>query len=116
MKIHRLSFYLLFAAFIWVAGCASPTPDPLAGWKVEIRNAPDAAIVRDYKRYVLTLPPKIQPSVRDYNIRFLEDGTGQHAIKIEIPYHGAYYEHVLIYNRNDERIKVITYSGGRYAS
>jgi hypothetical protein len=41
---------------------------------------------------------------------------GQHAVKIEIPLNGAYSEHVLFYDKENKRIKVIVYSGGRYAS
>ena len=51
-----------------------------------------------------------------YYAHDFEDGNGQHAIRIEIPLNGTWWEHVLIYNKNNTRIKVIKYANGHYAS
>jgi hypothetical protein len=100
------------------AGCVSPTPgpDPLAGWKVLLSHdyeALDKAITDNYQGYIHQLPPQ----ERKYagTVWFLEDGTGQHAVKIEIPLNHVWREHVLIYDKDNKRIKVIKYAGGRYA-
>jgi ligand-binding SRPBCC domain-containing protein len=45
-----------------------------------------------------------------------ENSAGQHAVKIETPVNGVYWEHVLIYDQNNKRIKTLKYFGGRYRS
>jgi hypothetical protein len=100
-----------------IIGCAAtkPAPDPLIGWSLEPIRQPDATIVKDYHDYIQNLPPKIRPYAQG-PFWFLKDDTGKHAIKFEIPLNGALTEHVLIYDKDDYRIKVIVYSGGRYSS
>ena len=46
-----------------------------------------------------------------------EDGTGQHAVRIEVDIEGknAWY-HILFYDKDSKRTKVIKYFKGRYMS
>lgn len=87
--------------------------NPVAGWQTE-SGEPDQAIQKDYQEY-LTKPLVDKHgfvSVADW----LKDGHGQHAIVIEEGRYDTYWHHVLIYDKNDKRIKVITYVGGHYQS
>ena len=43
-------------------------------------------------------------------------GTGQHAVNILLLLHGTYWNHVLVYDKNDKRTEVIKYVGGYYRS
>jgi hypothetical protein len=92
--------------------------NPLAGWHFCFSQDPNKlnkAITVDYQDYIQTLPPKERQFVQG-GISLFEDGTGRHAVKIEIPYYGVWREHVLIYDKDNKRIKVTTYSGGGYRS
>jgi hypothetical protein len=108
--------FLLVACSLLQTGCATSTPDPLAGWRFYRGDHFDKAITDDYKDYIQKLPPKIKYYIDPYSIWLFEDGTGQHAVKIEIPLHGTYREDVLFYDKDDKRIGVKVYSDGRYAS
>jgi hypothetical protein len=114
MKITR--FIFLLAAFVLVGGCAKPkpAPDPLVGWQGDFNEQPNQTIVSDYQDYIQKLPPTEKPysGVNDW----LKDGTGQHAIVIEVALNGTWWNHVLIYNKDDKRIKTIKYSPGHYRS
>jgi hypothetical protein len=93
------------AALVWVVGCA--TPNPLAGWHFSnldnLRSNP--AITADCHDYVQKLPSR-QKGFID-SVDYFEDGTGQHAVDIKIVFNGTRWEHVLIYNKENKRIKVI---------
>ena len=49
-------------------------------------------------------------------IFFFENETGQHAVQIRIGINGTSWEHILIYDKDNKRIKAIKYISGRYAS
>jgi hypothetical protein len=115
MKIARFTpQILLLAMLIWVAGCA--TPDPLAGWRSlgSDPNSVNKAIQVDYQDYIQKLPPE----PRDYGSEnsFFEDGAGQHAVRIFIPTHRTSWLYILIYDKENKRIKVIKhkYLNGGY--
>ena len=115
------TFHLLLATALWIIGCTAPKPasNPLAGWNYCFSQNPDKidkAIRNEYQDYIQKLPSEVRYYVPGGGINFFEDGTGQHAVKIEIPLHGVYSEHVLFYDKENKRVKVIIYSGGRYAS
>jgi hypothetical protein len=103
-----------------VTGCVmrSESYDPLKGWKggnsVFEGNVPDKVITEDYKLYVQSLPFYQRVAVDDFDIRVFNDGNGQHAIKISIPERGTWWQHLLIYDRDDRRMKVITWISGKY--
>jgi hypothetical protein len=127
MKI--LSFILLVAVFVFVAGCESTT-DPLVGWKTvasigyksgEMSATVDTlpgykAITDDVQNFVNKLPIRRrefgpgQIIERRYcywlgGITLFEDGTGRHAVKIGIDLGYSTQNYVLIYNKSNVRIK-----------
>jgi hypothetical protein len=109
-----LTFLVLFAALFWTTGCATHL-DPLAGWKPDFDSRPgDQAIEKDYHDYIQKLPPEEKKYAGP--IECFKDGTGQHAIVINIGINGTSWKHVLIYDKNDKRIKTVKYSSGNYRS
>jgi hypothetical protein len=119
MKITRFALPILLSAmFIWVTGCVAPkpTPDPLAGFYVSSLGNLDnnKAIMDDYKDYI---QKNLSAEERKYAgpIFYFEDGSGQHAVRIEIGLNGTSWEHVLIYDKDNKRIKTIKYVAGHYA-
>lgn len=100
-----------------VSGCScsasKPAPNPLAGWYFESHN-PNETIEEDYKNYIQNLPSEEGKYAGP--IHYFADGTGQHAIMIAIGINNKVWRHVLIYNKDDKRIKVIKYISGDYRS
>jgi hypothetical protein len=117
MNIARFTFCILLAMFLCGFGCSSskPAPDPLAGFHAASKGL-DQSIVNDYQNYIKNLSPEEKQNLGPYPTSFFEDGTGQHAVKIKIGLNGTSWEHVLIYDKDNKRIKAIKYSTGRYAS
>jgi hypothetical protein len=118
MSITRFAYCILLATFVFVVGCASPksTPDPLVGWNFCVSQDPgrlDKAIRDDYQDYIQKLPPKEKADVGIIDL--LEDKTGQHAVRIEISGYACWY-HILFYDKDNKRVKVIKYYVGRYMS
>ena len=78
---------------------------------------PDKAIGDDYHAYIDKLSPKERNGLRP--TFYFEDGNGQHAVAIEIGidgiWEGTYWKHVLIYDKENKRIKVIKYKDGHYS-
>lgn len=111
-----LTFLVMLTAFVWAVGCAGlgHHPDPLAGWKVDFHYPPNQTIVNDYQDYIQKLPPGekkyLGPS------EYFEDGTGQHAVRISVLLNGTEWAHILIYDKDNKRIRVIKYAAGRYMS
>jgi hypothetical protein len=117
----RLPIWILLAAFVCAVGCTTrkPTSDPLAGWHICRPQNPsrfNKAITDDYKDYIQKLPAEERFRVRDSNIWFLEDGTGQYAVNVQIPLNGTWWQHVLIYDKDNKRVKTIKYASGGYRS
>ena len=77
-------------------------------------NKLDKAIAANYQDYIQKLPSEERNYVG--TIHLFEDGAGRHAVKIEIGLNGTWWEHVLIYDKNNKRIKTIKYSSGGYRS
>jgi hypothetical protein len=102
--------------FLCGFGCSSskPAPDPLAGFRIYVNHDPDQTVTKDYQDYIQTLSPEERRRLGP--IQFFEDGTGQHAIDIVIGINGRLWRHVLIYDKDDKRIKTIKYATGYYAS
>jgi len=46
----------------------------------------------------------------------INDGAGQHAVQIEVALNGKWWRHILVYDKNNKRIKTIKYSPGHYRS
>ena len=119
MKITQFIFCLFLAVFVCGFGCTAskPTPDPLAGWQKDYTPDPsDQFIEKDYNDYIQTLSPEEKKYIGPYPATFFKDGTGQHAVKIEIGLNGVWWEHVLIYDKNGKRVRTIKYASGGYRS
>jgi hypothetical protein len=102
------------AMFVFSFGCATPkVADPLEGWNHCFNQDParlDQAIQDDYRDYIRKLPPKEQ-RVASYDYDY-EDGTGRHAVLITVGIYGTNWRHVLIYDKENKRIKTIKYADG----
>src|SRR5258706_11290623 len=100
------------------AGCSAPqhTPNPLTGWKHSQRARLDKAIVEDYQAYIQRLRPEERNAVDPDHVEALEDGLGGHAVRIEAALNGTFWEHALIYNRANNRVRTVKYVGGHYRS
>jgi hypothetical protein len=113
-----LYFPILLAALILTGGCATQTSDPLAGWKVLLSHDYekfDKAIKDDYQDFIQKLSPKERDHVGD--IGFFEDGTGQHAVSIQVfPRGDVEWHYALIYDKENKRIKVTKYGYSRIMS
>ena len=124
MNINRFVFYFLLTVTVCLTGCFTPMDspvevfyshtNPVEGWK-NLQFAkdpnPSPAIDKDYHDF-------INKSVRGFilDTNYLEDGKGQHAITIQAGRDDTYWTYVLIYDRNDKRIKVKKYISGHYMS
>ena len=87
--------------------------NPVAGW----RNAPQQpspAIDRDYHNFISKLSLTWRDSLGQQG--YLEDDHGKHAVTLVVCTDGTYWTYVLIYDRNDKRIKIIKYVSGHYMS
>jgi hypothetical protein len=120
VNTNRFTFCVLVAALICLVGCVAPkateTPNPLTGFHVDSSAGVAKAITDDYQDYIHKLPPAEQFYVQGGSTWFFKDDTGQHAVKISIPLNGTWWAHVLIYDKNNVRIKAVKYADGRYAS
>lgn len=108
-------FLILVAMLAFGFGCntSKPAPDPLTGFHAASKN-PDQTIVNDYQNYIHTLSPEEQKFVA--YVECFEDGTGQYAVKITIGLNHTNWRHVLIYDKDNKRIKTIKYISGNSAS
>ena len=103
-----------------IYGCCcrvpKPTPDPLAGWQMDFDSQFSAQnIEKDYRDYIHGLSPAEQQYTHIDSI--YKDGTGQHAVKIEIDIDGKdCWYHVLFYDKDNKRVKVVKYFFGRFVS
>jgi hypothetical protein len=86
--------------------------NPIESWKGASQN-PNPAIDKDYHDFISKLSLLPQDFIIQQN--YLEDGTGQYAVTIQVGRKGTYWTYVLIYDQNSKRIKVIKYISGHYA-
>jgi|SRR5579859_948384 len=108
--------FVLLAIILCGAGCATTVPDPLAGWHFSGLDNLDSnkAIVDDYQDYIRKLPSRQKGFVG--SVGFFEDGAGQHAVGIQMGVNGTWWNHILIYDKENKRIKVVVYRNGGYRS
>ena|SRR5438105_4968807 len=121
MNINRFVFWILLALTVCSTGCYSMrnSPfevlyshfNPVEGWKRLDKQKPSPAIEKDYHDF-------INKKARGFigSTGYLEDANGQHAMTIETGQDGTYWTYVLIYDRNDKRIRVKKYISGHYMS
>jgi len=116
-KLQNCFACLLLAALAWTAGCIpfKPHRNPLAGFHPDFKIL-DQSIVSDYQNYIKNLSPKEKECLGPYPATFFENETGQHAVQITIGINGTWWQHVLIYDKENKRIKTIKYSDGHYMS
>jgi hypothetical protein len=110
----------LMAVLVWCSGCTlfpHHYADPLKGWKQMYTGKPDKVISDDYHDYIDKLPPKMKKGVT--SVQYFEDGTGQHAVLIYVSidgiWEGTRWGHVLIYDKENKRVKMIKYVDGHYS-
>jgi hypothetical protein len=110
--------FVLALCMIAISECScsapKPTTDPLAGWRVDQYGQPNQMIISDYQNYIRTLSQDEQKYAGP--IFFYEDGAGQYAVEIKIGLNGSSWHHVLIYDKDNKRIKTIKFISGNYAS
>jgi hypothetical protein len=123
MRIKNSIGYFLFAVALCVmmiSGCSlfypKPTHDPLAGfhWSSLVNLDNNKTIMDDYESYLQKLSPD-ERNAGGYT-EYFEDGTGQFAIKITRGLNGTNWRHVLIYDKDNKRIKTIKYVSGHSQS
>src|SRR6185369_5298444 len=106
--IVRFVYMCLLAVCLWMVGCTTPKhfPDPLAGWKFCYGDNParsNKAIEDDYQDYIKKLAPEKRSFISQV-VEMYEDGTGQHAVKFRRGINGTWWEHILIYDKENKRI------------
>ena len=120
--LNRLGLTVLvtLTALVSTVGCVGwygQRPDPLAGWTFCHSDNPvcsNKEIKEDYQKYISMLSQREQKYIGW--IYFYEDSTDQHAVRITILLDGTYWNHILIYDKNNTRIRVIKYADGHYMS
>ena len=128
IKKFALIFMTLTAMLALGFGCntSKTTPDPLAGWKsvgnISYRvdemhayidqGSYNKAIIDDVQQFVNNLPISHGPyGDRRYSywlqhITLFEDGTGQHAVDMQMEFGGLGLRYVLFYDKSNVRTKV----------
>jgi hypothetical protein len=104
--------YLIVAplmALFLMTGCGNPTPNPIASWHpLDIDKLNDnKQICGDYKDYLQRLPNAQQGNIGI--IGYFKGGDGQHAVSIQIfeKNENASWQHTLIYDQQNKRIKAV---------
>jgi hypothetical protein len=113
--LNYLIILFLTGTSIGHFGCASskPKPDPLAGWKIILSQAPNEMISRDYQDYIQHLPL----DERNYGgpVFYFGNGTGMHAVTFEMDKYGKdVWNYYIFYDKYNKRTKVLKYNRGRY--
>ncbi len=122
MKITKLKFGILSAAMICVfamlIGCGCETfenhTNPIEGWQIDFKSQPSQTVQKDSQDYISKLPARERIGVGPE--QWFTDGKGQHALLIVVALNGTDWGHVLIYDQNDKRVKVVKYIMGHYRS
>jgi hypothetical protein len=121
MKRHLLRNLGRFFVVLVILGMAAfagyellkPKPDPLAGWQIEFMPV-NPSVEKDCQDYTHKLPPDEKPYAHAVN--YFKDGTGQHAVLIEVDLNGTAWNHVLFYDKDNKRIKILKYVGWHHMS
>jgi hypothetical protein len=105
---------------LFAVGCSTTSkPNPLVGWKMlmfsgEVKQI-NPAIIVDYNDYIKTLSSRDKAGVGP--VTYFKNEMGQHAVKIDVSkYNGENWAHILVYDSNNQRIKVIKNLVGHHAS
>ena len=118
LKYLCLNSLIFLVVFICASGCTGLIhhADPLAGWQFCSINdlKSNNTISADYQDYIQKLPSQQRQHAGP--IYYYQNQTGQHAVEILIGINGRAWRHVLIYDKNDKRIKTVKYLAGYYHS
>jgi hypothetical protein len=126
ISISQLALCILIGAIVCVVGCATQSRNPLAGWTFRSlpgwgmnpnghnNNTLDKAITDDYQSFIAQNKLSLAGAITG----FFEDGTGQHAIEFDTfpPNQNASLTYVLMYSKENKRIKVVKFGYRRYQS
>jgi hypothetical protein len=113
---HCVLIMALLAVSFFGCRRADPKPtltDPLAGWQIDFKQ-PDAIVEKDCQDYMQKLPPE-ERKYANWGY-YYKDATGQHAVVIEVDLKPNAWNHVLIYDKDNKRIKVIKYIEHQFRS
>jgi hypothetical protein len=102
-----------YAYEFWHEAFSSHTNPIATGWQWDFKPEPKA-IETDSQDFIQRLPPKERPYASWGH--YYKDGTGQHAIEIQIALDGTDWVYVLIYDKDNKRVKVYKYVAGNYRS
>jgi hypothetical protein len=121
-----LAFFLLLALLVLAGGCATTGRDTLEGWKdlgsaYVLKGCPFGQTIKDdYQSFNQRLSPYERRSVDDIWIEFYEGTDRRRAVKITTLGKGIigeiWWNHILIYDSDNKRIKMIRYKSGRSLS
>jgi hypothetical protein len=118
MTITRFILFSFLVASVFGSGCSCEMfanhTDPIPGWQIEFKREPGQAIKKDTQDYISKLPAEDRKYIAYQE--WFTDGKGQHAIKITIGLNGTNWRHVLIYDKDDKRIKAVKYISGHSQS
>jgi hypothetical protein len=128
MKLMRLFASLLpLLAFVLLTGCASsgPPPDPLAGWTFRMFDYFAPPDQQHHYHLSKAITEDAQNYIKEHNLKpygmitgFHENAEGDRAVDfVAFPdSERSSWHYILIYNKNNERIKVIKYDHRSYTS
>lgn len=102
---HELNIYHEFLKQVTQDSASVPSVD----WHF-CDSKLDKSIRDDSRDYMQQLPSE-ERKVAHHTYSF-EDRSGRHAIEIEIPLNGTQEKHILIYDKDNKRIRTIKYSPG----
>ena len=99
-------------------GCntSQPATNPLAGWQKAYNEEPSKIIDEDLNAFITQRSPEGYRPVEV--IGYYKNNAGQHALNLELfEYHkNSSWHYVLVYDKDDKRIKVIKYDFRKYQS
>lgn len=111
-----LTYWYVVWLFLVTAGC-NKAPDPLAGFQVDMKEVPTEAIDKDYHDFIQHLPEEERIGAGLYTpYTYFKDDTGKHAIQLQIPITKVIRWYILYYDKDNKRIKVITFDHGDHSS
>jgi hypothetical protein len=95
------SFAFIIAVIVVFSGCST---NPLSGW-TQLSGRANEVIFHDYVKYIELHNINHEP----WGYEYFEDGSGKHAIEFDVPHGGSSTTYILIYDKSNVRIRVITH-------